>query len=371
MPWLKTVVKHEAFALRRQRDRHSPVTDDGELGDRGTAAAATHDQAERMERLHQGAEALRRLKPQEMRALLLKAEGYSYAEIGEITGWSYTKVNRCLTEGRRALSVRLAGIEGGVECAAFAPLLSALVDGEASAEQLARLRPHMKTCLSCRARLKEFRAAPARVAALVPPAALVATTAATYGLRAARAVGVAAGSRPAQGGGARRAHTRGGGAGHRPEGCGRGRIGRGAGRRRHRGRPVRPPRAAPAPARGADRGGRAGQRRGPGRATARADAGGRAARGYRAAPRPHLRPHRHRRPNRLPRRPRRRTSSTRWRRRRALSRPRPPQPRPPRASSPPPAPLPRQAAEAARAANSAPEQARKNTDRRLVPLCAA
>lgn len=179
VPWLKTVVKHEAFALRRQRDRHSPVTDDGELGDRGTAAAATHDQAERMERLHQGAEALRRLKPQEMRALLLKAEGYSYAEIGEITGWSYTKVNRCLTEGRRALSVRLAGIEGGVECAAFAPLLSALVDGEASAEQLARLRPHMKTCLSCRARLKEFRAAPARVAALVPPAALVATTAAS------------------------------------------------------------------------------------------------------------------------------------------------------------------------------------------------
>ena len=179
VPWLKTVVKHEAFALRRQRDRHSPVTDDGELGDRGTAAAATHDQAERMERLHQGAEALRRLKPQEMRALLLKAEGYSYAEIGEITGWSYTKVNRCLTEGRRALSVRLAGIEGGVECDGFAPLLSALVDGEASAADLARLRPHMKTCLSCRARLKEFRAAPARVAALVPPAALVAATAAT------------------------------------------------------------------------------------------------------------------------------------------------------------------------------------------------
>ena len=141
VPWLKTVVKHEAFALRRQRDRHSPVTDDGELGDRGTPAAATHDQAERMERLHQGAEALRRLKPQEVRCLLLKAEGYSYQEIGEVTGFSYTKVNRCLTEGRQALSVRLAGIEGGVECGAFTPLLSALVDGEASAEDLARLRP--------------------------------------------------------------------------------------------------------------------------------------------------------------------------------------------------------------------------------------
>jgi len=51
-------------------------------------------------------------------------------------------------------------------------LLSALADGEASAEQLALLRPHMRTCLSCRARLREFRAAPDRVAAVVPPAAL-------------------------------------------------------------------------------------------------------------------------------------------------------------------------------------------------------
>jgi RNA polymerase sigma factor (sigma-70 family) len=173
VPWLKTVVKHEAFALRRQRDRHSPVTDDGEVGERGTSAAATHDQAERYEHLRQGAEALRQLKPQEIRALLLKAEGYSYAEICELTGWTYTKVNRCLTEGRKTLSVRLAGIQGGIECAKLAPLLSALADGEASAEEVAKLRPHMKTCLACRATLREFRAAPARVAALAPPAALL------------------------------------------------------------------------------------------------------------------------------------------------------------------------------------------------------
>src|SRR5918999_2735213 len=36
VPWLKTVVKHEAFALRRHRERHAPVTDDGELRERGT-----------------------------------------------------------------------------------------------------------------------------------------------------------------------------------------------------------------------------------------------------------------------------------------------------------------------------------------------
>jgi RNA polymerase sigma factor (sigma-70 family) len=168
VPWLKTVVKHEAFALRRQRDRLTPVTGDGEPIERGTTPAATHDQAERYERLSQGAEALRRLKPQEIRCLVLKAQGLSYREICEVTGWTYTKVNRCLTEGRQALTIHLAGIEGGIECTRLAPLLSALADGEATAEQLALLRPHMKSCLACRARLREFRAAPARVAALVP-----------------------------------------------------------------------------------------------------------------------------------------------------------------------------------------------------------
>ena len=174
VPWLKTVVKHEAFALRRQRERHSPVTDDGELGERAAPNAVTPDQAERLEQLRQGAEALGELKPQEVRALLLKAEGYSYKQICELTGWSYTKVNRALTEGRRAFLRRVAGIQGGAECERFAPTLSALADGEACAEDIAPVRRHMRTCLACRARLKEFRAAPARVAALVPPAALVA-----------------------------------------------------------------------------------------------------------------------------------------------------------------------------------------------------
>jgi RNA polymerase sigma factor (sigma-70 family) len=173
VPWLKTVVKHEAFALRRQRERHSPVTNDGRLGDRATPPAITHDQAERLERLSQGAEALGKLKPHEIRALLLKAEGYTYREICELTGWSYTKVNRLLTEGRQAFLHRVAAIQGGGECERLAPALSALADGEANAEELALLRPHMRSCLSCRAKLKAFREVPAKVAALVPPAALL------------------------------------------------------------------------------------------------------------------------------------------------------------------------------------------------------
>jgi RNA polymerase sigma factor (sigma-70 family) len=174
IPWLKTVVKHEAWALRRQRERHSPVTDDGELRDRAAPTAVTHEQAERLERLRLGAEALGHLKPHEVRALRLKAEGFSYREICAMTGWSYTKVNRLLTEGRQAFLRRVSGIERGADCARYEALLSALADGEASAEQLAILRPHMRTCLSCRARLREFRSTPERVAALVPPGALLA-----------------------------------------------------------------------------------------------------------------------------------------------------------------------------------------------------
>jgi DNA-directed RNA polymerase specialized sigma24 family protein len=46
---------------------------------------------------------LRSLKADQRTALVLQAAGYSYREIGERRGWTYTKVNRCVTEGRRAL----------------------------------------------------------------------------------------------------------------------------------------------------------------------------------------------------------------------------------------------------------------------------
>ena len=175
VPWLRTVVKHEAWALRRQRQRAAPVADDGALPESPSEAALTHDQAERLERLRLGAEALGQLKPQEVRALVLRAEGHTYRQIQEITGWTYTKVNRCLTEGRKAFVERVAGIEAGSECERLAPLLAKLADGEATAEDLTALRPHIRSCLACRATLREYRRAPATAAALVPAAAFAAT----------------------------------------------------------------------------------------------------------------------------------------------------------------------------------------------------
>src|SRR3712207_9380790 len=87
------------------------------------------------------AEALRRLKPQEVTALVLKAQGLSYDEIAQREGWTYTKVNRCLTEGRRSFLERYARIQSGAECERWTAVLSALADGEATASDLAEVRP--------------------------------------------------------------------------------------------------------------------------------------------------------------------------------------------------------------------------------------
>ena len=164
LPWLKTVVKHEAYAVAKSSGRALASSEiDGE------ALAWTDDRAERYERLRVGAEAMAGLKPQEIRCLLLKAEGLSYQEICDATGFSYTKVNRCLTEGRRSFLKRVAGIESGAECERLAPLISKVADGEASSDEMRQVRPHLKSCLACKATLREYRATPSRVAGLVPP----------------------------------------------------------------------------------------------------------------------------------------------------------------------------------------------------------
>lgn len=172
VPWLKTVVKHEAFALRRHRERNGVPTEEG-LEEAAGAACPPDEQAERNERLQMGAEALRRLKPQEVRCLLLRAEGYSYRQICTETGWTYTKVNRCLTEGRRSFLAQLNGIETGTECKRLSPLLSALADGEATHQDMLTLRPHLRSCLACRATLREYRSVPGRITAAVSPVAAV------------------------------------------------------------------------------------------------------------------------------------------------------------------------------------------------------
>lgn len=175
--WLHVVVKREAQAIRRARQKAVASTDldlDGHVA----CAPSPEERLLSFDMVSRSAEALKRLKPQELRALWLRAEGHSYNEIAAITGWSYTKVNRCLTEGRRGFLERYRGIESGAECDRWQPLLSAIVDGEATAEQLRDLRPHLRNCPGCRATLKSLRDSARPLQALLP-VPLVAGDAAT------------------------------------------------------------------------------------------------------------------------------------------------------------------------------------------------
>jgi RNA polymerase sigma factor (sigma-70 family) len=169
--WMKTVVKHEALAIRRYRERMLGVGDDG-AGDPiariASSGAGPGERLELGEQVARSREALQALKPAELRSLTLLAAGYSYAEIGEITGFSQTKVNRCLAEGRQRFRQLLTRSEDGSRCAELAPLLSAYCDGEASDEGKVAVREHLRACAACRITMRAYRATPGAVAALAP-----------------------------------------------------------------------------------------------------------------------------------------------------------------------------------------------------------
>jgi len=114
--WLQTTVKREAWGLRRKASRKREVSldaprravDDGSpwveaipseslRPDERTIRDAEQEERERL---------LRDLKPDQRQALLLLGMGFSYLEIRQITGWTYTKVNRCIAEGRAELRRR-------------------------------------------------------------------------------------------------------------------------------------------------------------------------------------------------------------------------------------------------------------------------
>jgi RNA polymerase sigma factor (sigma-70 family) len=171
LPWLRTVVKHEALAVRAARQRLLGGGDVDLDARENRDAATPEERATDADALRRAAEALQRLKPQEVRALLLKAQGHSYREISGLTGWSYTKVNRCLTEGRRRFLERYAVIESGAECERWSDVLSAVADGEASSADLLAVRPHLRNCPACRARIREYQRVPRALGAVVPVAA--------------------------------------------------------------------------------------------------------------------------------------------------------------------------------------------------------
>lgn len=101
--WMLLVIKRAAWAITRQaaerEERYRRTIAEGlEMAvsqDTGPA-----ELVERTEDSAQVIELIEQLKPDERTALILLGLGCSYAEIGELRGWSRAKVHRLLKEGR-------------------------------------------------------------------------------------------------------------------------------------------------------------------------------------------------------------------------------------------------------------------------------
>jgi DNA-directed RNA polymerase specialized sigma24 family protein len=100
LAWLTTTLKRACWA----RSHRSGPARSGELGVlEAIPSTAAGPEAQMIER----SEARRRLadlRPDERTVLGFQAAGFSYREIAERRGWTYTKVNRCINEGRAALA---------------------------------------------------------------------------------------------------------------------------------------------------------------------------------------------------------------------------------------------------------------------------
>jgi hypothetical protein len=168
---LKVVVRHEAMAIRRMRSQLVTAEEIDLDSVHHADVRSVEEQRAATERVRQSAEALRELKPDEAKALVMKAHGLSYDEIGARYGWSYTKVNRSITEGRRRFLDVYEGIDSGRRCDEFADTLEALATGRATPRQLLAIRPHLRHCAGCRSTVRALHMSRLRRALLFLPLA--------------------------------------------------------------------------------------------------------------------------------------------------------------------------------------------------------
>jgi RNA polymerase sigma factor (sigma-70 family) len=107
LAWLTLTLKRRCWALYKRRGRLTrlgpTVASRAAAGSLSAAPSSPEEATELADELARWERRLSELKPDERRALLLFALGYSYREICELSGWTYTKVNRCLVEGRAKL----------------------------------------------------------------------------------------------------------------------------------------------------------------------------------------------------------------------------------------------------------------------------
>lgn len=111
LAWLTLTLKRRCWATYRRQQflqQNRPANPTGEPNRSQDAEALDYrhlpdELAAAAENIQRTRKQLLQLKQDERRALSLLAIGYSYREICDITNWSYTKVNRCISEGRARL----------------------------------------------------------------------------------------------------------------------------------------------------------------------------------------------------------------------------------------------------------------------------
>jgi RNA polymerase sigma factor (sigma-70 family) len=103
LAWLTLTLKRRCWAIGKRQRRQGAGRKELDPERDVDPHRRPHEQAEAQEAIDDGRRQLGRLKPAERRALVLYGIGCTYKEICELTGWTYTKVNRCLSEGRAAL----------------------------------------------------------------------------------------------------------------------------------------------------------------------------------------------------------------------------------------------------------------------------
>jgi DNA-directed RNA polymerase specialized sigma24 family protein len=101
--WLTTTLKRKCWRARGARRLEVGELLPGAEADAGRLVGPPPETEGRVIDLEEARARARGLKPDERTAIGLAATGYTYGEIAGRRGWTMTKVNRCLYEGRAAL----------------------------------------------------------------------------------------------------------------------------------------------------------------------------------------------------------------------------------------------------------------------------
>lgn len=158
MAWLRTVLRNEAIAVTRRRNREGPsrIEDTADTVDRSTDEGAdTEALAEWRHRYRTLAEALNGITESQRVCLILQAGGASYDAISNATGFSRRKVERSILEGRAALTSWENQIDSGEACQRLAGALDRVVSEEADRGDRRRVARHCRHCRHCRSLLRD------------------------------------------------------------------------------------------------------------------------------------------------------------------------------------------------------------------------